>query len=70
MPNHVGTNYEQRTEPLIEEPKRTTAPHEFFDTNSFPIPHGNWEQSMYKQFVRFVEVILKIYIKIPHLDLM
>ena len=44
--------------------------HDFYDTNVMPFPHRNRKPTVDEQFARFVEVIQKIHINVPLLDVM
>ena len=46
------------------------APQDFVDTNYLTFPTRNWKQAMDEQFARFVEMIEKIHVSIPLMDVL
>jgi hypothetical protein len=75
-PNNAGKNKEATPEasteetPSDEQVHGRTAPHDFYDSNIMPFPSRNRRPSVDEQFARFVEVIQKININVPLLDVM
>ncbi|WVZ83371.1 hypothetical protein U9M48_030529 [Paspalum notatum var. saurae] len=60
---------EVTSEPLVKEAPKS-APHEFYDTTVLPFPERQKKTSVDNQFGKFVEVIKKLYVNIPLLDVM
>jgi hypothetical protein len=49
-------------------PQEQEMMHDYHDTTLLPFPHRNRKAKMDEQFVKFVEVIQKLYINIRLLD--
>ena len=61
-----STTQKEKEKELEEE----TAPKDFVDTNYLPFPTRNRKQAMDKQFTHFVEMIKKIHVSVPLMDVL
>ena len=57
-------------DPLVETEAPKASPHEFYDTGVLPFPPWQKKINVNEQFGKFVEVIRKLYVNIPLLDVM
>ena len=53
-----------------EQQDEVTAPKDFVDTSYLPFPIRNRKQAMDKQFAHFVEMIKKIHVSVPLMDIL
>ena len=53
-----------------KEQEEETAPKDFVDTNYLPFPTRNCKQAVDKQFAHFVEMIEKIHVSVPLMDVL
>jgi hypothetical protein len=64
----------QEDEPSIKEKEKEQeelmAPKDFIDTSYLPFPTRNCKQAMDEQFARFVEMIEKIHVSVPLMDVL
>ena len=75
-PNHAGkapaTQEEEQPTDQEEttEPEKGTAPQDYIETSFLPFPTRNKKATVDEQFIHFVEMIQKIHVNIPLLDVM
>ena len=73
-PNHAEktarTQEEEEETPKHDDPEdpKEETPQKFIDTSFLPFPTRKWKTTVDEQFARFVEMIQKIHVNIPLLD--